>query len=249
MNLRTWTRLLLGAAILSLTSCAQNIPVSIPPSPPVSSTVPTPVPSKPKSERYLDRMAIVDARKNFLQSPDPGYVLDANSVILFPKLGPTGLIIIGDSIVTGWSGYFAHVFPNALIDGRVGRQFSAIIPIWRTLQQTAMTHRVGYVIVELGTNGAVSPQDMQTFLHLVGDRQVFLVMPEMPRPWEPEVQKLYLQVAATHANVHLVRWDLLSKNHPNYFWADRVHPNWLGIQVMVQAIAEDLEKVITAKSS
>ncbi|MBU2780956.1 acyltransferase, partial [Acidithiobacillus caldus] len=43
-------------------------------------------------------------------------------------------------------------------------------------------------------------------------------------------------------NVHLIRWDLLSKDHPDYYWSDRVHPNWLGIQVMVQAIAKALRK-------
>jgi hypothetical protein len=135
-------------------------------------------------------MAIVDAQKDFTQSPNPDYVLDANSVLRFPKKGPVGVIIIGDSILTGWSGYFAHVFPNALIDGRVGRQFYSAIPIWKTLQQTQLTHGVGDVVIELGTNGEVFPDDMDAFLKLVGNRQVFLVMPEMPRSWEQEVQQL-----------------------------------------------------------
>ncbi|WP_308388402.1 acyltransferase [Acidithiobacillus sp. AMEEHan] len=246
-----WARLLAGAAILSLSSCAQSLPQTAAPQPVLPTTVRTLAPKSTAApgDRYLDRMAIIDARKDFQQSPDPGYVLDAHSVIRFPSLGPTGVIIIGDSILTGWSGYFAHVFPNAFLDGRVGRQFSAIIPIWRTLQEAGMTHKVGYVVVELGTNGEVSPQDLQTFLRLVGDRQVLLVMPEMPRSWEHEVQDLYLQAAATHPNVHLVRWDLLSRNHPSYFWTDRVHPTWMGIQVMVHAIARDLEKVIANKNN
>ena len=249
MNTRSWARLLLGAAILSVTSCAQKLPEAATPRPisAVRTSAPAPKTTAAPSDRYLDRMAIIDARKDFRQSPNPGYVLDAHSVLRFPSLGPTGLIIIGDSILTGWSGYFAHVFPNALLDGRVGRQFSSVIPIWRTLQETGMTHRVGYVVVELGTNGEVSREDMQTFLHMVGDRQVLLVMPEMPRSWELEVQDLYLQTAASHANVHLVRWDRLSRNHPSYFWTDRVHPTWKGIQVMVHAIATDLETVIATK--
>ncbi len=64
----------------------------------------------------------------------------------------------------------------------------------------------------------------------------------MPRPWAAEVRDLYLKTAASHPNVHLIRWDLLSKDHPDYYWSDRVHPNWLGIQVMVQAIAKALRK-------
>ncbi|PKY11192.1 acyltransferase [Acidithiobacillus marinus] len=198
-----------------------------------------------KPERYLDQMAIIDAHKDFSQSPNPDYVLDARSVLRFPKTYPIGVIIIGDSILTGWSGYFAHVFPNALISGRVGRQFSSAIPIWKTMQQTRITQGVGDVVIELGTNGEVLPSDLQELLRMIGHRQVFLVMPEMPRSWEHEVQQLYLQTAATHPNVHLVRWDLLSRDHPQYFWTDLVHPNWQGIQVMVHAIAHDIQKTET----
>lgn len=188
-------------------------------------------------ERYLDHMAIIDAHKDFAQSPSPDYVLDARSVLRFPRRYPVGVIFIGDSILTGWSGYFAHVFPNALISGRVGRQFSCALPIWKSLQQAGVTRGVGDVVIELGTNGEVSPADMEQLLKMTGPRQVFLVMPEMPRPWEYDVQQLYLQTAATYPNVHLVRWDLLSRDHPQYFWTDEVHPNWEGIQVMVHAIA------------
>ncbi|MFA7495953.1 MAG: acyltransferase [Acidithiobacillus sp.] len=230
--------------VLSLSACVEETPSYLTRSG-VQLAQPAPAPTKrpaQPAERYLDRMAIVDAQKDFTQSPNPDYVLDANSVLRFPKKGPVGVIIIGDSILTGWSGYFAHVFPNALIDGRVGRQFYSAIPIWKTLQQTQLTHGVGDVVIELGTNGEVFPDDMDALLKLVGNRQVFLVMPEMPRSWEQEVQQLYLQTAATHPNVHLVRWDLLSKNHPAYFWTDLVHPNWEGIQVMVRAIGHDIQK-------
>lgn len=196
-------------------------------------------------QRYLDRMALQDARQDLVQAPSPGYAYDHQSVIRLSEDGPTGLIIIGDSILTGWSGYFAHVFPNALIDGRVGRQFSSIIPIWQALQKAGLTRGVGYVVVELGTNGAVSPQNMHTFLRMAGNRQILLVMPEMPRPWEAEVQQLYLQTAAEDPNVHLVRWDLLSQHQPQYFWTDGVHPDWVGIQVMVNAIAQKLQDTIT----
>ncbi len=236
---------LLVLVSLSLAACMdENSSYAVKPRP---ENLPAPartaaVAAPQKPERYLDQMAIIDAHKDFSQSPNPDYVLDARSVLRFPKTYPIGVIIIGDSILTGWSGYFAHVFPNALISGRVGRQFSSAIPIWKTMQQTRITQGVGDVVIELGTNGEVLPSDMQELLQMLGHRQVFLVMPEMPRSWEHEVQQLYLQTAATHPNVHLVRWDLLSRDHPQYFWTDLVHPNWQGIQVMVHAIASDIQK-------
>ncbi len=193
------------------------------------------------AERYLDVVALQDAKNDLTQSPRPGYALDANQVFRLPESGPPRTVILGDSILTGWSGYFAHVFPRALIDGKVGRQFSSAIPIWDGLRAEGLTQNARTVIVELGTNGEVSPQDLQAFLRLVGSRQVFLVMPAMPRSWAPEVQSLYLQTAEEHPNVHLVRWDLLSRNHPGYFWGDDVHPNWQGIQVMVHAIRHSVD--------
>jgi len=195
------------------------------------------------SVAHLDQLAIQDAHMDLRQQPRPGYAYDHYSVFRMPVDPPAGLIIIGDSILTGWSGYFAHVFPNAIIDGKVGRQFSAAIPIWEQLQQEGLTKRVGYVVLELGTNGEVSPADMQNILDLLGNRQVFLVVPEMPRPWEKEVQTLYYQTASQYPNVHLVYWNLLSHNHPGYYWKDRVHPNWRGIQVMAQAIGREILSV------
>jgi len=196
------------------------------------------------AERYLDRMAIRDARWDLAQEPQPGYALDANSVFRMPLApGPARTIIIGDSILTGWSGYFAHLFPHAIISGRVGRQFSAAIPIWESLQRAGLTRNAQTVILELGTNGAVTPMQMARMLALIGNRTTFLVMPEMPRPWEPEVQHLYEVVASLDPQVHLVYWNLLSEHHPSYFWSDMVHPNWKGIQVMAQAIRRAVQAV------
>jgi len=245
---------ILGVAIvLAISSCAHDKPqqviAPISPakialvSPDIVACEPHKQTQKPSPERYLDRMAIEDAHRNSAQSPDPSYVLDADSVVHIPNGGHIDIIFIGDSILTGWSGYFSHVFPKAFLDGRVGRQFSSAIPIWEALEQTHVADRVGFVVLELGTNGEVSLSDMSTFLKLVGRRQVFLVMPQMPRAWEREVQDLYQQTAAAHSNVHLVYWNRLSQDRPDYFWSDRVHPNWKGVQVMVGAIADALEQV------
>jgi hypothetical protein len=217
-------RLILPLLIsLSLTSCAVPRPAA-------------------HAATTLDQAALIDAHQDFTQSPRPGYVLDADAVNRPPTVTPTGVIIIGDSIVTGWSGYVAHIFPNALINGRVGRQFSSALHIWAMMHADHETDGVGYVVVELGTNGYVDPAQVAQFMSMVGHRQVFFVVPVVPRSWEPEVQNLYFQLPSRYPNAHLVRWDLLSADHPNYFWSDHVHPTWAGIQVMVHAIAQEVAK-------
>ncbi|MGC9129174.1 MAG: acyltransferase, partial [Acidithiobacillus sp.] len=109
MPLLLFLRLLLSATLLTMASCAQQTPLpqSTPvPIPPAKGSVCPqatiqPPPPTLDQKRYLDRMAIIDAQKDFTQAPEPGYVLDADSVVRFPRIEPIGIIFIGDSILTG----------------------------------------------------------------------------------------------------------------------------------------------------
>lgn len=194
-------------------------------------------------QRYLDKMAIIDEKNDILNQPYPQYAYYGYSVKLEPKIKPMAMVIIGDSILTGWSGYFAHVFPNAYINAKVGRQFSSALPIWQNLQNQGKLKDVKNVIFELGTNGDVFPADMHHLLKMIGPhRNVFLIVPAMPRSWYPEVRDLYYKTAKKYKNVHLVYWNRISRNHPTYFWPDMVHPKWSGIEAMMVGIISEVKK-------
>jgi len=158
------------------------------------------------------------------------------------------LLILGDSIFDGWSGYLLHVFPNALIDARVGRQFSSAIPIYRRLLAYPGIQAISTIVVELGTNGPVTPQQIQRFMDLAGpNRQVIFIVPQVPRPWAGEVQSLYGQLPREYPNVRLEYWNRLSRlpdgqENMAYFWGDGVHPNWRGIQVLVEGLQQTLRE-------
>jgi hypothetical protein len=78
-------------------------------------------------------------------------------------------------------------------------------------------------------------------------RRVVFIVPEVPRPWEREVQSLYDQLPREYPNVQLEYWNRLSslpdgRENMAYFWGDGVHPNWRGIQVLVGGLKGVLGK-------
>ena len=174
-------------------------------------------------------------------APQADYAWDRPYCLRYRSQHPD-LLILGDSIFDGWSGYLLHVFPRALIDARVGRQFSSAIPIYRALLGYPGVRAIRTVVVELGTNGPVTPQQVAGFLQLAGPgRTVVFIVPQVPRPWAREVQSLYASLPQQYPNVRLEYWNRLSslpdgQENMAYFWGDGVHPNWAGIQVLVNGL-------------
>ncbi len=191
------------------------------------------------------RVAMERLAQNTQAAPQPGYAWDQPYCLRYRSAHPN-LLILGDSIFDGWSGYLLHVFPGALIDARVGRQFSSAIPIYRELLAYPGVQEIRTVVVELGTNGPVTPDQVAQFMALVGpDRRVVFIVPEVPRPWEQEVQSLYEQLPRVYPNLRLEYWNRLSElsdgqENRAYFWGDGVHPNWAGIQVLVSGLRQTL---------
>lgn len=192
---------------------------------------------------YQDAMARL--YQNTQTAPRAQYAWNQPYCLRYRTQHPT-LLILGDSIFDGWSGYLLHVFPKALVDARVSRQFSSAIPIYRSLLTYAGIRSIQTVVVELGTNGPVTPEQIAQFMQLAGPRRrVLFIVPEVPRAWETEVQSLYERLPEEYPNVRLVYWNRLStlpdgQENPRYFWPDGVHPNWRGIQVLVQGLAQAL---------
>jgi hypothetical protein len=182
--------------------------------------------------------------QNLQVAPKPGYAWDHPDCLRYITSRPK-LLILGDSIFDGWSGYLLHVFPDAIIDARVSRQFSSAIPIYRRLLGYSGVRAINTIVVELGTNGPVTPEQIARFMRLADGRRVIFIVPQVPRPWANEVQTLYQSLPTQYPNVRLVYWNRLSalpngQENPAYFWGDGVHPNWMGIQVLVNGLSRAL---------
>lgn len=176
-------------------------------------------------------------------NPGAGYLYNGQEFRSNSAYPQKQVLYISDSILLGWSGYVIHLTPNGILDGKVGRSFFRAIPALQQLLSNPDSQDAKYVVVELGSNGYVEWSDLQHFIAAVGNRQIILIIPNVPRPWMPEVKQMYLKAKAEYPNVHLVHWDDISKDHYNYFVADQVHLTWDGAQALMQAVMAELTKL------
>ncbi|MCL6489791.1 MAG: acetyltransferase, partial [Alicyclobacillus mali] len=99
------------------------------------------------------------------------------------------------------------------------------------------------VILELGTNGPFSKQQLVSVLQSLGPVQkIILVNTRVPRPWQNAVNQTLAQVAASYPHVVLVNWYQASAGHPEYFWPDGVHLNPTGAMVYAKLVAQAVEQ-------
>lgn len=177
----------------------------------------------------------------WMPKPRKTYVYFDNRRIAQNPLYPDKQVLfITDSILLGWSGYVLHEVPNAYLNGHVGRSFVRTIGIIDALKKHKFYHNIKYIVVELGSNGPIDRANLIQFLSLVGQRQILLIVPAVPRPWTSEVARQYHWAHAHYPNVHLVPWNRLSAGKDNYVVADQVHLTWFGAQPLMFAILKKL---------
>ncbi|WP_412990145.1 acyltransferase family protein [Pediococcus siamensis] len=167
------------------------------------------------------------------------YNLEPSEVKLAQKMSVTG---IGDSIMADTSDDLQEVFPNAYISAKVGRQ------VWQAtslLKQLATQGNLSdNVLINLGTNGAFTQQQLKTIVSIVGTkREIFWVNVHVPtKNWESQVNNTIRTAAKQYKNVHIVDWHGASLNQPNWFYGDHVHPNITGSKAYTALITKAVVK-------
>ena len=134
---------------------------------------------------------------------------------------------LGDSVMLGSRPLFAA--RRWRVDAKVGRQFSAGVPILRSYARSGAMPR--NVVISLGTNGTVSLADCRTMVTTSGpSRRVFLVNDHAARSWIPGNNLTIRRCAASFAGnrVIVVDWATPAAAHPWWFGGDGIHPNASG---------------------
>jgi hypothetical protein len=151
---------------------------------------------------------------------------------------PTGPVTaVGDSIMLDIQPYLAQDLPGARIDGLVSRQFESGIAVVAADRADGTLGNV--LVVELGTNGAVTDADFDAMMQAAaGVQRVVFVNVDVPRAWEaPDNAALAAGVARYPGVAVLADWYSLSTPHPEWFTADQVHLNPAGAQALAALIA------------
>lgn len=147
---------------------------------------------------------------------------------------------IGDSVMADAAGSIQKLMPQAYVDAQVGRQGSATPAVIRQLK--AQGHLNKIVVLNLGTNGAMSQRTIDEILNEIGpNRQVYWLTAHVPtKPWQQVVNSEIAATAKKHDNVHLVDWYAVSAKHSEWFASDSVHMGERGNNSYARLIAKSI---------
>ncbi|SEI96166.1 acyltransferase family protein [Demequina mangrovi] len=162
-----------------------------------------------------------------------------------PRKVPAGkeITVVGDSVTLGSAPALAEALPGVAVDAEVGRQFA--VGVDRIAQLARKDRLRPYVVVALGTNGAVTPEEMDRLLRVVGDRTVVLVTPYGDRSWMAGSQKQVRAAAKRHDNVVLADWQRAVEADPGLLGPDGIHPDDEGSAVFATVVKRALRSAVS----
>jgi hypothetical protein len=144
---------------------------------------------------------------------------------------------IGDSVMLGAASWLAGNIPNLDLDSQVGRQASAAIAL---LQDRLAAGQLGQIVlVHIGNNGTLSDAQFEQIMAIAGaERQVIFINTQVPRAWQDDNNAVISAGAARHANLTLIDWHGVTKDHPELFAKDRIHLNGAGAELYTRLVIE-----------
>lgn len=148
----------------------------------------------------------------------------------------------GDSVLLAGSNGLTSLFPKMTVDGEVGRQLADGIEQLQTIKDDGKLEDT--VLLSLGTNGAFTEDDIAQIMSIIGKkRRVVAINVYVPtRRWQNEVNHLWDVSAQKYKNLTVIDWYDYSKDHPEWFYEDQVHPNEEGDIYYTSLITKALVK-------
>jgi hypothetical protein len=176
-------------------------------------------------------------------------VAPAPTTTLAPGASPPAITAFGDSVMLGAANQLiatidpmfatATVPHVTTVDAKESRQFSAGVDEIQAYKAQGLLGQ--YVIVQLGTNGAVDPGDFDRMMSILSDRQkVIIINAKVPRPWEQEVNDTLAAGVKKYKNASLLDWHSYGDAHPEFFYDDGIHLRPAGADAYAHFVAQSL---------
>lgn len=149
---------------------------------------------------------------------------------------------VGDSVLAASSTTLQEIFPNMYVDAKVGRQVGEAIPVLQSLAQSGKLANT--VLLSEGTNGPYSEQELDQIMAIVGkERKLYWINVHVPtRRWQDQVNNDLKVAAKKYSNLKVIDWYTYSKDHPEWFYDDNVHPNPEGLKYYGPYVARQILK-------
>ncbi|MDO5088221.1 MAG: acyltransferase family protein [Leptotrichiaceae bacterium] len=132
------------------------------------------------------------------------------------------ILFIGDSVLEMAKPVLEKKYPNSVISVKVGRQFSELPELLNEFKSKGDLNKI--VVIALGTNGALSMEDMDKVMEILNDSEVYLVNSVVARSWEKRINRIIENAGKTYKNVKIIDWYSYAKGKKEYFYKDGVHP-------------------------
>ena len=151
---------------------------------------------------------------------------------------PGPVTAVGDSILLDIQPQLSIDIPGVTVDGLVSRQFETGIGVVQSHRAAGTLGRV--LVVELGTNGAVTASDVDAIMQAAtGVARVVLVNVCVPRDWMATDNAVLAAGVARYPGLAvLADWNTLATPHPEWFTADQVHLNPDGATALAALVAK-----------
>ena len=106
------------------------------------------------------------------------------------KLDGREVVAVGDSILSSVKPLLEFAMPGIYIDAKKSRQFKAGYQILKGLSFGGMIK--SYTIVELGSNGAISPSELNDLIKDLSAKNtvIIFIKPYVPDGWQAQNSKL-----------------------------------------------------------
>lgn len=152
------------------------------------------------------------------------------------------IVVIGDSLALDMGGTFRNKYPQAIIDGEVGRQMYESAEV--ASQYQSYDSPTNLVIFQLGANGLFREDHMEELIAMFPQSQICFVNVKANVGWEDEVNQIIERVASRYERVHIIDWYSLASDHPEYFASDQVHIMQVGVNALIRLIEESVLEIV-----
>ncbi len=149
------------------------------------------------------------------------------------------IVGVGDSILQMVVNDLYKVFPSGYFDGKKNRTEPQGRELLKKLKGKNIIDDV--VLIVLGTNGNCTQKCKDTLYDVIPDKKIFWVNATNPDydTFNPGLEEF----ANRHDNVYIIDWVSVCKEHPEYLYGDKVHPNVKGSKAFANFVYDEIYKV------
>jgi hypothetical protein len=125
--------------------------------------------------------------------------------------------------------------PGIYLDAKVGRQMQTGVQLVQELAASGGLRH--FVVVGLGTNGAISSGEIWQLREAAGpNRELILVNTFGPMSWGAEVNGVLATATWHKPHVQVANWAQAIAPRAYLLWSDGIHPQPSGAQVYARAM-------------